>query len=74
MLKNIVEFIILLAIVVGMVFLFFNFTLPALQQDVGITVAQEIAVHTQTLEKIKQDFSYVLSDENVSVRNSFRFS
>lgn len=65
--KNILCIITALIIVAGMLFLFFVFTLPALQQDREQLVKQEMEEHNQTLEMIKQDFSYVLSAENVSV-------
>lgn len=64
--KDILKFIIAIASIAGMLLLFFTFTLPALKKDLEITVEQELELHTQTLEKIKQDFSYVLSNENVS--------
>ena len=51
-----------------MLLLFFVFTLPAIQQDREQLVKQEMEEHNQTLELIKQDFSHVLSDENISVQ------
>lgn len=65
--KNILCIMTALIIVAGMLFLFFVFTLPALQQDREQLVKQEMEEHNQTLEMIKQDFSYVLSDKNISV-------
>ena len=65
--KNILSIITALIIVAGMLFLFFVFTLPALQRDREQLVKQEMEEHNQTLEIIKQDFSHVLSAENVSV-------
>ncbi len=66
--KNILKIITALILVAGMLFLFFFFTLPAIKQDRKQLVEQEMEVHNQTLEQIKQDFSYVLSDNNVSLQ------
>lgn len=65
MVKDMFKLIIAIASIAGILLLFFTFTLPALQKDLGITVEEELELHTQTLETIKQDFSYVLSDKNV---------
>lgn len=66
--KNILSILPSLVLVAGMLILFFVFTLPALQQDREQLVKQEMEEHDQTLEMIKQDFSYVLFAENVSVQ------
>ena len=65
--KNIFKIVVALVIAIVMVGLFVMLTLPAINQDRSQMVEQEMDAHNKTLEAIKQDFSYVLSAENVSV-------
>lgn len=65
--KYIFKIILTFVIVAGAIFLFFVFTLPALQMDKSELAKQEMETHNQTLEMIKQDFSHVLVAENVKI-------
>lgn len=65
--KGVFKIVIGLVIAATMIVLFCFITLPALNQDRTLMVEQEMDAHNKTLEEIKQDFSYVLSAENVSI-------
>lgn len=65
--RYIFQIILTFLIATSMVFLFFVFTLPALQVNRAELAKQEMEMHNQTLEMIKQDFSHVLTAENVYV-------
>ena len=65
--KNIFYIVLALVLIAGMLFLFFRFTLPAFNRDLEQMLEQEMAAHNVTLEEIKQDFSTVLSYENVAI-------
>ena len=64
--KSVLKIILTSIMAGGVLLLFLTFTLPAIQEDRAELVEQEMDAHNQTLEMVKQDFSYVLSDENIS--------
>jgi len=67
MLGHMLKLTAMITVAVAMLWLFFIFTLPGFQKDWGDMVEKEMDVHNQTLEAIKQDFSYVLSTDNVKI-------